>query len=71
MEILATIFLFPIRFVPGLNPPMSGPGKETRDAEWKATASTTNLLVSRPNWIQKVLGAWNRLDTETMQGIQR
>lgn len=71
MEILATMYQFPISVIPGLSPSMSGPGKEARDKEVKATISAINMLVSRPNWRQKLLNAWKILDEETMAGVQR
>lgn len=75
MELLSEILQFPISIVPGVrlgfSPPISGSENDAGDVERKATISAAYILVSRPNWARKILGAWNQLDKDSMSKAQR
>ncbi|RDB30501.1 hypothetical protein Hypma_007254 [Hypsizygus marmoreus] len=64
--------LFPVSpdIVPGVSLSESVLPKD-EDPEWKGVLECVKLLTSRPNWVEKFIAVWNRIDGERWQDIKK
>ncbi|TCD69543.1 hypothetical protein EIP91_007167 [Steccherinum ochraceum] len=68
-EILALMFQFPLRSIPGFLLPIEGATKKEREEEHEATISALKILISRDNWRSKLLGIWNKIQQTSYDDI--
>jgi hypothetical protein len=42
-----------------------------KEEEWDAFVDCLRLLTSKPNWVDLLLGVWNRIEVEKPQELKR
>ncbi|EIW77048.1 hypothetical protein CONPUDRAFT_157320 [Coniophora puteana RWD-64-598 SS2] len=68
-EVLALLFHLPCYVVPGvdISPPRD---REYKDPSWKETLRAMAILTSRPDWLEKLIKVWTRIQEEDTQIFQ-
>lgn len=70
-ETLALFCEFPRKIIPGADVPVPEDIKPELDSEYQSTMEALKILTRRPNWVQRILAVFTRLDGETYADINR
>jgi hypothetical protein len=71
-ESVLMIFRLPELVVPGVDVKVkSSDIQNEKEEEWDAFVDCLRLLTSKPNWVDLLLGVWNRIEVEKPQELKR
>lgn len=71
MRELVLLFRISPTSVLGVPDSFDGPAQQKIiDGEWKGSFDSLNLLASRPNWVEMIIGVWDKVKNERWPDIK-